>query len=290
MIFEDFFASDTSIYGFPPLRFLKEGYLFIRLNKKFTKMMGPLYKPSRTRLSIDLTYSCNLKCPSCCRSCSQAPADEFISVSQVEKFIKESLKLNKKWERIDLIGGEPTLHPQFMEIFNLLYGYKMEHARETAIRLRSNMATAEYKAIKDKLPGDVVVKYQPKTAEFFNRNYYAFNVAPADLPMMGRMALENGCLITAKCGIGLNKYGFYICGNGASIDRIFGFNVGRKKIPSVKDDMRDQMSLLCRYCGAFHRCFEMMNMGRPYNKFAISSSWKVAYGKYAQKHPPLTLY
>lgn len=290
MFLEELVVEDPSLYGFLPLKILKECYLFVRLDKKITRMMGPLFRRSRTRIAIDLTYNCNLACPSCCRSCSQAPADEFISIQQVEKFINESLELNKRWERIDLIGGEPTLHPQFMDIFKLLYAYKMEHSKETAIRLRSNTRTAEYRAIVGWLPRDVEVEHQPKNMEYFKRNYYAFNVAPADLPMMSRIALENGCYVTFSCGMGLNKYGYYICGNGASIDRIFGFDVGRKKIPTGNDEMRDQMSVLCRYCGAFHRCFEMINMGRPPNKFTISQSWRVAYEMYAKEHPTLTLY
>jgi hypothetical protein len=90
--------------------------------------------------------------------------------------------------------------------------------------------------------------------------------------------------------MGLNKYGYYMCGNGAGIDRIFGFNIGRKKIPRYDDDMRDQMRILCRYCGAFHRNFRRINIGKPKDVFAVSKSWKVAYEKYRQVHPPLTLY
>lgn len=290
MFIERFLASYPSLYGYPPLNILKECYMYGRLDRRVTKLVGPLFKPSRKRIAIDLTYNCNLKCPSCCRSCSQAPADEYISIPQIEKFIKESLELDKKWERIDLIGGEPTLHPQFLEILDMVHSYKTDHSPKTQVRLRSNARGERYEAVAKKLPEDVKVHNQPKNAEFFKRSYYAFNVAPIDLPKLKRIDPANGCYMTSTCGIGLNKYGYYICGNGAGIDRIFGFDIGRKKIPSPDDDMRDQMRILCSYCGAFHRCFEIIRMGKPSDNFAVSKTWEAAYEKYKKKPPPLTLY
>jgi hypothetical protein len=290
VLIEDLLARDPSIYRLLPLDVAKECYLFLRLDKKATRLLGPLYKPLTTRIDLDLTYNCNLKCPCCCRSCSQAPADEFISPSQVEKFIAESIRTNRKWKRIDLIGGEPTIHPDFMEILDLIHSYKMDHSPATAIWLRSNGHGDRYKEIVGKMPLDVIVEHQPKTMDYFRKNYYAFNVAPIDLPTMNRLDPENGCYVTSTCGIALNKYGYYACGNGAGIDRIFGFDLGRKKLPPASDEMRDQMRILCRYCGAFHRCFMRINIGRPADNFAISKSWKTIYEKYRRVHPPLTLY
>jgi len=43
-----------------------------------------------------------------------------MSVEQIQKFINESVDNNVKWERIRVMGGEPTLHPDIFEILNLL--------------------------------------------------------------------------------------------------------------------------------------------------------------------------
>ncbi len=68
--------------------------------------------------NIMLTYGCNLKCPYCF-------ANEFVnkksSYITEEAFIKAVEFLTRESNnRIGLIGGEPTLHPQFKDYLELL--------------------------------------------------------------------------------------------------------------------------------------------------------------------------
>ncbi len=68
--------------------------------------------------NIFLTKKCNLKCPYCF-------ADEFVNKDKdevtLENFNKilEFIKTSSD-ERVGLIGGEPTLHPNFAEFLNIL--------------------------------------------------------------------------------------------------------------------------------------------------------------------------
>jgi MoaA/NifB/PqqE/SkfB family radical SAM enzyme len=43
-----------------------------------------------------------------------------MSLSQIDRFIEQIKMKNKIIERVWLIGGEPTLHPQFSEIHKIL--------------------------------------------------------------------------------------------------------------------------------------------------------------------------
>lgn len=68
--------------------------------------------------NIILTYKCNLKCSYCF-------ANEFVNKSNEEITIdnfKLALEFIKKdgSKKLGLIGGEPTLHPDFKEILNIL--------------------------------------------------------------------------------------------------------------------------------------------------------------------------
>jgi len=66
--------------------------------------------PNENNIEIDILYKCNLKCESCNRSSAQVDSEDYISIKQINKFITESIKLDKKWNLINILGGEPTLH------------------------------------------------------------------------------------------------------------------------------------------------------------------------------------
>ena len=72
--------------------------------------------------NIFLTYKCNLHCPYCFANelKTERNINEYINISyenfiEAYKFIRKS-----KNEKISLIGGEPTLHPDFEKILKFL--------------------------------------------------------------------------------------------------------------------------------------------------------------------------
>ncbi|MGA2573490.1 MAG: radical SAM protein [Candidatus Methanomethylicaceae archaeon] len=264
-------------------------YLWFRLDRRVTGVMGPKYRTNKRIVQVDITYDCNLRCPACCRSCSQAPSKDYMSVGQIDHFIQDSIRMQKKWQYIKLMGGEPTLHPDFMEILDIVRDYRDEHSPHTVIGVLTNRSKNRIREIFGKTYDDVDYVTSQKDIDYIKSKYHPFNLAPVDFPRLGRMDYSNGCINPQNCGLGLNRYGFYICGNGGGIDRIFGLDIGRKSIPRSDDQMRDQMQLLCRYCGEFHNCFTKIGTGML-NKFACSKSWNEAYNKYRQQKPALTLY
>ena len=63
------------------------------------------------KIEIDITEKCNLSCKSCVRGCDNFKSDVMISLDKIQRFVDESIELNYQWERIGIMGGEPTLHP-----------------------------------------------------------------------------------------------------------------------------------------------------------------------------------
>jgi hypothetical protein len=243
---------------------------------------GPPYRPSHRKIIIDVTAACDLRCVDCNRSCGegQAVSNEQISVAQIEKFINESKTQGKMWEEIALEGGEPTLHPALAEIVELLLQYKRTFSPRTNIHVQTN----GYGRIRQRLElvrrqGILVIDTR-KTSNAA-QHPCAFNLAPCDEPGMEAADFSQGCFLPACYGLGLTRHGYYPHPVCAGIDRVFGFDIGRKSLPLSGDPMEEQFERLCRFCGFFSGA-----KGRT----GISESWKKAYYRYQERKPEMRLY
>ena len=258
----------------------------LRLGALATKVLGPKFRPNHNKIEIDITYKCNLRCLNCNRSCRLAPSDESMSLGQIQKFIKESVGQKRMWEWINLCGGEPTLHKQLFEILKALLDYKNKVSKHTRIRFFTNGFGPEVNKILQKLPDGIELvntMKKDRSGENVYSPHISFNLAPVDLVEYKYADYTNGCLITELCGIGLNMFGYYQCAIAGAIDRVFGYDIGRKKMPARDDLMPEEMRRLCRFCGHF----------KPYRKVTeekISPVWRAAYEKYRENKPSLSLY
>ena len=86
------------------------------------------------------------------------------------------------------------------------------------------------------------------------------------------------------CGMGMTPSGYYLCAMAGGIDRVFGFDIARKKMPLPGDPMLDQSTVICQYCGRFR------GMGGWVKKEIISPSWQKALKEYKTKKPTLSSY
>lgn len=64
---------------------------------------------------VEITSSCNLTCPLC--YASSAPGGIHLSVDDAKRAIDRLVEVEGRPEILQLSGGEPTIHPQFAEIF-----------------------------------------------------------------------------------------------------------------------------------------------------------------------------
>lgn len=255
----------------------------------------------KNAVEIELTTRCNLGCYNCDRSTRQAPSDEGMSLKQVLFFMAESLRLKRNWEYVSVLGGEPALYPRLLSVLEYFRRFKFDTGK---LQVVSNGYGSRVRAALKKLPAWVLVNDTRKTSPVQRFRFY--NLAPADFGVRNAVP----CRIPQNCGYGLTRYGYYPCGAGASIDRVFGFDVGIKRLEDLTpENTAGQLKILCRYCGhspsldkhlgSLDGCRARGLFRETYSGPALrgvayvapmSPSWVKAYGKYRGKKPVLRLY
>jgi uncharacterized radical SAM superfamily Fe-S cluster-containing enzyme len=247
------------------------------------------FLPNLNQIEIDITYECNLKCINCNRSSTQAPIKDGMSVEQIENFVRESIELNKKWKLINLLGGEPSIHKDFLQIVNLILNeYIDKHSPETILQVTSNGFGELVQERLSKLPKHekLIIDYASFKDERIVPYFSPFNDAPIDKPCGSEKEYHKGCWVTSYCGIGLNQLGYYPCGVAGGIDRVFQLNLGIQSLKNVDESIVKYLDIFCRFCGNFSDYEKNFGDFIPRNEKAaltkpiISESWKKAYKKY----------
>lgn len=175
------------------------------------------------------------------------------------------------------------MHPDLLQIIDELLIFKESHCPQVLIHLVTNGFGKRVNNVLAKIDKRIVVKNSMKNS---SKQYFVpFNLAPKDFARHKYADFSFGCRNIAVCGLGLSPYGYYQCAVAAAIDRVFGFDLGRKSLPDLSDSMRDQMEFLCRYCGHFMTAKRKMMTGD-----LMSKSWRMAYESYKLSKPVMTLY
>jgi hypothetical protein len=204
-----------------------------------------------------------------------------MTIAQIKKFIGESIARDIKWERILIEGGEPTLHPDILTILNLLLEYKNSYSFKTKIIVVTNGVGEVVNKVLRNIPKEIDIWNSKK--DTLVHSFYPTNYAPIDSALYRFADYSNGCKALCDCGLGLDPWGYYPCVVAGSIDRIFGFDLGRKSLPSENDLMTEQLNAFCKLCGAFRYCWTT-------TKEKISPTWKKALKDYYLNKPKLSLF
>lgn len=237
------------------LAWLKSWYAFrakyrqFRITPSATAALGPQYRRSRDRIEIDITYMCNLRCLNCNRSISQAPEKLHISLDMIRQFVAESIERNKQWKVIRVLGGEPTLHPEFDKVIAELLKYHAWNPRSSIIVVSNGNGRAVNEVL-ERIPPQIRIENSAKSGNV-QPDFGAFNHAPVDDPAFENADYRNGCDIMETCGMGLTPLGYYPCAIAGGIDRIAGKRIGYANLPQDHDDMTALADDLCRLCGHF---------------------------------------
>jgi hypothetical protein len=251
-----------------------------------TRIRGPRWRRSRLRVGIDITYVCDLHCYNCNRSCTQDPTTDHMSLGQIGYFLEESRQRNIRWELIGLLGGEPTCHPEFLQVVDLVRRYRDEFSPKTEIRVVTNGHSQRTKELLARLPPDILVIDSDKH-DRDQSGFFTFNVAPVDVPGYEKADFFNACPVLHLCGMGVTPYGYYPCGVAGAIDRTFGFDLGRTTIPAEYDDMKEEIRNFCALCGRFKAHTGELSRGRLGGP-VMSPVWVEAYARARNSRPPLS--
>jgi len=229
-------------------------------------------------VQLEITTCCNLACPSCDRNCGTAPSAERMSLEQIKKFVDESIEAEHQWRRIDVIGGEPTLHPELAQILIEIKRYK-DWSKRCKVRLTTNGTGDKVKSVICNLPEWVEIRNSEK--EKGKRKFDAVNDAPIDKGVTDALA----CSIPWRCGLGLSRYGYFLCGAGASVARVFGIDVGIDSINSLTiEALQHQQRELCKLCG------HSRSKPKETDGQVTSHHWKYAFKHYKRNSSRLELY
>ncbi|MFE8598745.1 radical SAM protein [Archangium violaceum] len=264
---------------------LRGWWRHLRISRGLTRVLGPQYHRSRERIEIDITYLCNLRCFNCNRSVRQAPEALHLPLATITAFVDQSIVRGKRWRRIRVLGGEPTLHPTFFEIIEELRRYRQTYP-ECLIEVVTNGHGEAVQSRLAQLPADIWIENSAKTGEV-QPAFGPFNLAPVDDTAYRHADFRNGCAIMRDCGMGLTPLGYFPCAVAGGIARITGEGGGRSELPTDEDDMTELVERLCKLCGRFRDGHYVPTNLRPaLLEERMSPTWIALYRAWWRKHKP----
>jgi hypothetical protein len=216
-----------------------------------------------------------------------------MTIEQVKLFVDESLELDWEWERIRLLGGEPTLHPKFREICEELIRYRTKFPGVFLQVLSNGLGKlAQHQDWLVERNIDPHVEAKNKTVQphwFVNTRIVPLDRDPdcPDLPPCGIFGVRG-------CGIGLTRHGYFLDGAGASIARIAGFNIGVQHLKNVTmEAMLEQAKPICKRCGHWNdQTPGVPSVTKKVSETGMTTGafWTETLAKYNKEKPVLTVY
>ena len=162
-------------------------------------------------LELNITLQCNLACSNCNRLCHiYRDRTEHMSLEQIDKFIKQA-KAGGGISKLKVLGGEPLLHPQFVEIYHMLTDAAKDGIIK-CIKIESNKTLPH-----PNVEAFPFVSWKGRVPE--KKKHQPILWSPRDL---GVVTPIGTCQQLSKCGYSLDKYGYLPCSLAIMLCRLFG--------------------------------------------------------------------
>lgn len=215
-------------------------------------------------VDLNITYRCNLKCNNCDRCCYIEHPYPDITLERVREFCGQ---LPEKILSVVVVGGEPTLHPRLHEILDILIATGKQIVVYTNGLIPFLHGTVE--------------RYGQKTPRREQDIFFSHQVAPVDIN--GELYWTKPCYVSDYCGWGYDFEGWFPCGCGAMISKIFDLNVSVATFEQMTPEaIKKQRNAICRYCGYYLK--RDANSGPDsHGKQITSPSWEKALKKYIER-------
>jgi len=158
---------------------------------------------------IEINEHCNLTCPVCFADSSPARS-KHLSLSTIERMVDALVASEGEPDIVQLSGGEPTLHPQFFEVLDLVRSRPVRHvmintnglrlAREPdfAARLAEQKRGLEIYLQFDSLSRDALMALRGADLR---------RVRQEALENLERHGLSTSLVVTVKCGVNDDEIG-----------------------------------------------------------------------------------
>lgn len=213
------------------------------------------YTPTSGKVELHITYRCNLSCINCNRM-SQIDNEHTpdMSVADVKEFFRQCKELNFDPD-ILIIGGEPTMHPDFLEILRLSREFK---GRDGLVQVWTNGRDRDMVThIREKYNASVPEEtFKAKSRiDFPWDDYY---ISPADYGIERQKCWQHGSEI---CGISVDSGGYMPCAVGGMLDGVLKLGLRTKRLADLFDNEKNAAITkeMCRHCGA---CYSKLITGK----------------------------
>lgn len=209
--------------------------------------------PTSGKAEWHITYRCNLACQGCNRaSFLRKPHTPDMTIDDAKDFCRQADAIGWK-PRIVLIGGEPTLHPDFEEFvrgatqWSGTYVQVFSNAYAEPSRKRLKLVNERHNAsiTPDTHKLDGSVQFGATPPGWVDDLY----VSPAD---SGKPVREPCWQHSSQiCGISVDHEGYAPCAIGGAMDALLGTKVRTKTLADLFDEkkMRQMTEALCAHCG-----------------------------------------
>lgn len=207
-------------------------------------------KANDTVIMIEVTNVCNRACCNCVRFCGHYRKDKifYVDPEDVRKYLKA---LRDFPHFVGFIGGEPTLHPQFVELCHIMRDYRPK--AKTGIW--TNTLTPQFRAYRGLIEDTFyVLNYNDHTTNITHTPVLTVSgevVADAT----ERDEINSHCWLQETWSATITPKGAYFCEVAAMLAWLLDGPDGwdatdagwwKKDIP----EYREQMEWACKRCGA----------------------------------------
>lgn len=243
----------------------EKGFNWLKEVKSKTLEDYSLEVSSNDLIEINITDRCNLSCINCHQLCgfNKNLIHSDLSVSDIDSFIKDCIFNGKKWRRIGIIGGEPTLNKDIVSMMSLLVS-NAAALGDPQIIIYTNGSTWKNKnhekIVKELIglgfcygsksfsSGKLVLCDSNKDNGKVYHNVMYF-ISPKDVRKNSN--LENmDCQEIKQCGLSLGPDGVFICHHAYAFSKIKKQKSKIKSISEINDSLiMEQLKDNCTHCG-----------------------------------------
>lgn len=240
--------------------------------------------PTSGKAEWHITYRCSLACTACNRaSWLREPHTDDMTLEDAREFCRQAdeigwkkLVARKHHPRIIIIGGEPTLHPEFLEFVRLAKEWS-----GTFVEVFSNGLGAARRKLKDadRKHGAVIEtstfkRESVRTPEDFqSANWWMHTyVSPSDAGLPSPPCYAHPSKV---CGISVDHDGYALCSMGGAMRTLRGLPRTKNLADLFEPSMAKQMTASeCQHCG-----FEY------FARDDVTAEQRAAFAEYADQQP-----
>lgn len=168
------------------------------------------------RFGLVLTYRCNLRCRECNRFLDRvSPTDSDATLEGLregyDRVVAAGITINKA----RVTGGEPLLHPQFVEAMKLIsQTWNKDYGGRTCVFTNGTQP----------LPKSDAWRYRVSSDDG-RSGFRPTQLSPCDLGLSPVLGVGDQCCIQKGCGRLFDAFGFSFCILAGQIGRLFGVDV-----------------------------------------------------------------